>query len=76
MGVAYLFDGMVVKSGGSEQHREITVWKVPREKQLEILPRILEATSPQDFREAIAPLNSETLPNTERETQETEKPKR
>jgi hypothetical protein len=74
-GAAFLFDGTLVKSGGSDLHnREISVLKVPREKELEILPKILDATSPQDFCEAIGPLNHRTLPNPGPKTPGSENP--
>jgi hypothetical protein len=61
-GVCFIFDGTLVKSTDSDsQHREVSVLKVPRDKELELLPEVLEATSPQDFRRAVEPLNSESL---------------
>jgi hypothetical protein len=40
---------------------ECPVLKVPRTMELGLLPKVLEATSPQDFREAVEPLNAESL---------------
>lgn len=68
-GVCFLIDGTLVKraESDSKDSRQVSVLKVPRAKELELLPKVLEATSAQDFREAVEPLNSESLsPKTEK----------
>jgi hypothetical protein len=52
---AFLFDGTLMKSGRAEANKpcEISITKLDRKAELHVLPKILEATKPEEFRETI-----------------------
>jgi hypothetical protein len=60
-GLCFMFDGTFVKTADSQSKKpEVSVFKLPRDKELELLPKILDAEKPQDFREVVGPLTHES----------------
>jgi hypothetical protein len=61
-GICFMIDGTLVKTADSNsQPREVSVLKVPRDEELKFLPKILEATTPQEFREGVESIKRESL---------------
>jgi hypothetical protein len=56
-GICFMIDGTLVKTADSNsQPREVSVLKIPRDEELKFLPKLLEAATPQEFREAVEPI--------------------
>lgn len=56
-GLVFIFDGTLMTSSQSGTPHQISITQIDRQAELQALPKILDATSPQDFREAIESLD-------------------
>jgi hypothetical protein len=61
----FLFDGTLIKSNAEPQKRhEISITQLDRNTELKALPKILDATNPEDFRETVGSLEIAKPPST------------
>ncbi len=56
-GLVFIFDGTLMTSSQSGSPHQISITQIDRQAELQALPKILDATSPQEFHEAIEPLD-------------------
>jgi hypothetical protein len=64
MGATLLFDGMKVssKAGNQSVRPEVSIMQIDRNTQLQILPDILDAEKPEDFRKIMEGLEGSAVP--------------